>query len=226
MKPYGAILTLSFTLVLVHASSASGATLYDTTIRTPAEYWLVGKSTQSSLVNQPAEGFILSGGSFRLDQITLALSRSAESGDFAVRFWRDAGGKPGTLLESWSVSGSIPSLVMLSSVSHPTLNSGIGYWVSAALPDNVSSGLWQAVNYPTQGSSVALSNSTSATWFFASRTNALSLKITGTPVPEPSTLVLGCAGGAATGLVLLRRRRWAGTQRRSNCDHEAGPELA
>ena len=101
------VLAASLLVSLVNAAHA--AILYDSTGGAPTVLWLVGTdNTPPPVINQPANGFILSGGNFFLDEVTVKLIRFAGGGDFAIRFWSDAGGKPGTLLESWTVPGDIP----------------------------------------------------------------------------------------------------------------------
>ncbi len=219
-----------FTLTLLLAAPApqsNAAILHDTLAETESSNWLVGSSEQTdpndpsiltTNINQPADSFVVSGGSFFFESMTLRLSSTTlldqsfgggPGNDYSVRLWDDSGNNtPGTVLESITVpnSDSLSDDVVLSSILHPLLTNGSTYWISAALPDDQSRGRWRSVEVPSSGRATAFSNSDNPDrWSGAgSNPNALALQITGTPIPEPGSLALA---SLAILFGYVRRRR-------------------
>ena len=218
-----------FALSLALAAPAiqgKAAVLHDTLAGTTTASWLVGVTENEvdpnnpgppTTINQPADSFVVTGGSFLFDSMTLGLASTdildlfggGPGTDYSVRLWDDSGsGTPGTLLESFTVvdSASIVGDVVLSSVLHPLLSNGATYWVSAALTDDESHGLWRAVDVPTHGRATTFSSSEAPSWFATGSTDAFSLQITGTPVPEPASLALACVAMLLGSLKWLRQK--------------------
>ncbi|MDA8745931.1 hypothetical protein N9N28_14990 [Rubripirellula amarantea] len=200
---------VAFVLSLTSSSLAiAQVTLHDTTGDALDTNWLVGLSPSSPTINQPADSFVVAGGSFFLDSLTLNLSSTSNASggtpdDYEIRFWDNNVDVPGNLLESFTVAGSgtLTGLTTVTSVTKPLLSDGTTYWVSAALPDDLSDGTWEGVLGVSNGRAVAFSNSATASWI-ATGNRVLSLKVTGTPIPEPSAAAL-----LFCGLCCLARRR-------------------
>ena len=180
------------------------------------------------MINQPAGSFIVSGGSFTLDSLTLSLFQSQQvieeedpqtleisrfktgiGDDYEIRLWdtqQDSSNRdiPGTLLETFSTSST--GVVTLNSTLNPLLADGLRYWVSAAIPEvsfPLSAGAWETVELASLGRAVSFSNAADVPFLFTVSTSALSLLVTGTAVPEPTAAVLMILGAG----VWLGRRR-------------------
>ncbi len=186
---------------------------------------------QDPLVNQPASSFVIMDETVTLDTLTVELLASREyafdagqnqllptgnaGDDFVVRIWDNDTDRPGNLLENITVanSGSLNTVypafsrVTLNSLTHPQLTLGETYWVSVAIPEvdsAYSNGAWRIVTAPsTFGRSTAFSNNDNPNWIATfNSTSALSLQVTGSPIPEPAT-----AGLLLSMLTLVGTRR-------------------
>ena len=205
----------TLTLALL-ASQGNADILHDTLAGTLTSNWLVGFSPQGTNINQPADSFVVSGGNFFFESMTLGIAGTTlpdNSGgtDYAVRLWKDSGSNtPGTMLESFTVpnSSSLSGNVVLNSALQPQLTNGSTYWVSAALPDNESQGFWRSVDILSNGRATAFSNSETTTWSpRSSGGDAFALQVTGNPVPEPASLGLLCLAAAFIGFQKKRLRK-------------------
>jgi 6-phosphogluconolactonase (cycloisomerase 2 family) len=86
---------------------------------------------------------------YTLSQIQALLSFGSGVNSMVLSLHQDSGGVPGELLESWSlddVLGTAPSIITLDSVRHPTLRAGQQYWITAAMVEPTSVGVWW-INY-------------------------------------------------------------------------------
>ncbi|MBO6513127.1 MAG: PEP-CTERM sorting domain-containing protein [Phycisphaerales bacterium] len=171
--------------------------IHDTTGFDINTTWLVGQSQATQTINQPADSIIVNGGDFFLESITVRLSATqlvgAVGGDYRVHFWSNDVDKPGTLLESFTIENSANldgGDITMFSGGGVLLEQGSVYWVSAALPDDMSFGSWQGVDATSNGRAVAFSGSDDPNWISTSSTSSLYLQVTGTPVPTPGTLAL------------------------------------
>lgn len=189
--------------------SAAAEIIHDTTGFDFDNPWLVGQSQASQTINQPADSIVVSDGDFFLESITVRLSATqlvgAIGGDYRVHFWANDIDKPGMLLESFTIEDSANldgGDITMFSGGGVLLEQGNVYWVSAALPDDASSGSWQGVDTPTNGRAVAFSGSDDPDWIAISNMSSLYLQVTGTPVPAPGGLALLALGG-----FVARRRR-------------------
>ena len=200
--------SVSVALGVCLVTTGTADVIYDTIALGSSGNHLVGLGT--STINQPANSFVVSGGDFTLDSITLTLtSTTIASGgtpdDYEIRIWDNDTDKPGTLLESFAVPGS-DSLVgdtTVSSTLHGLLTNGSTYWISAALPDDLSFGLVATVN-DTSSRAVAFSGAQSAPWVSTGLGSTFRMIVTGTPIPEPTSLLL--ASVAVLGALRIRRR--------------------
>jgi len=127
----------------------------------------------------------------------------------------NGGDSPGTVLESFSVAGtslgplgSNNALTVLTSVSQPTLTSGLQYWISVTAPGR-DSVVWNW-NNNNDMSDQDVSTDSGATWTTFDA-NPGAYAVNGTPsmatVPEPGTAALLGLGGL---VVVLRRKFRAG----------------
>jgi hypothetical protein len=161
--------------------------------------------------------------SHTLDEIDLAVFHYQGFGPNAgvVELRDDAAGKPGAVLESWSVNGLLPEVVSgnptttlapvsLLSTLHPTLAAGARYWVDALEPG--STGGWYDNLYPTGLQDSVTVNGGSSWSAAAFQPDPGALRVLGTvaTVPEPGTWGLMLAGllllgGMAPGWIGLCR---------------------
>ncbi len=191
------------------SASASADILHDTTGIAINSSHLVGQSMVSDVINQPADSIVVSGGDFFLESITVRLNGSqlvgAVGDDYEIRFWGNDLDRPGALLETFTVSDSASLSfedVTVLSGGGVLLEEGETFWVSVALPDDMSSGSWSTVDADSLGRAVAFSGDDDAPWIPIAGGSATYLQVTGIPVPSPGTLALFGLGG----LVASRRR--------------------
>jgi hypothetical protein len=154
-----------------------------------------------------------------LSQITVALEYFSSGPNAAtVSLRSDAGGTPGGVLESWSLTnlptddGNFHTPTTVTDSTNAALTAGASYWV--VVSTSASSAMsWQWNN--TGGGGVTGNHATSydggATWFASADTQGAFSVTENVPtnvVPGPSTLSLLIVGlGALAGPRLLRRRR-------------------
>jgi len=194
-------------LALLLSGPAGAELVYDATSPFTFATRSVGKSP-SGTINQIADAFVMSGSGLELESVTVKISRLSGDGDFAIRFWADELGLPGELLETWSVSGAFEQSteVTVDSTGGVLLDEGELYWVSVALPDDLSWGLWVAIDAAPDGKVVAFSNGETPNWYdsSASREGALFLRVTA--VREPGKAGLGGVSVVCLGALARSRR--------------------
>ncbi len=188
--------------------SPSPVTLHDTLGDPQGSFTVVGFSVNTGNIGQPADSFVVSGGDYFLHSLRLDLRPTFNQvggtpDDYVVRFWDDANNAPGNLLESLDVpnSSSIgPGETTLLSAATPVLQDGERYWVSVALPDDESNGLWAGRIGTSDFRASAGSGAEDAAWTSFPNQPPMSLRVRGILVPEPGALVLcGLAGCALAG---------------------------
>jgi hypothetical protein len=135
-----------------------------------------------------------------LDTIRVAVSFQSGLNDFTVYIAPDIAGAPGLPLESFTGLSfpAMPSILTLSSVSHPLLTEGSRYWIVIAAADPANAqGAWYAND---QGLSGVLARNVfgNFVWTLDPESPTPAFDVRGSAaVPEPSTFPLALAGLAA-----------------------------
>jgi hypothetical protein len=136
---------------------------------------------------------------FLFDSVELPLVWFSGTNSFIVALMSDAGGRPGTILESFAADGlppfANPAIDSFISTTHAPLNAGTTYWIVAMPVAGDTAGFW-------------LANTTGATGYSRTANDSLTwqpqlaaspaFEVDGMPVPAPPSLVL-----AALGAILL-----------------------
>ncbi len=154
--------------------------------------------------------------SYLLDSITLAAGLNSSGANLLnVAITTDAGGVPGTVLESFSFTDQMWSfgfpdapLLVGTSITQPLLTPGTTYWITASAPDGTRAA-WNETWPPVQGPLAFSLNGGPwiPTYDEFSSINVFRINGAGvaTVVPAPGALLLGLVGLAC--LRRVRRRR-------------------
>lgn len=147
-----------------------------------------------------------------LSQIVIALSQySSVTTTALVTLYTDNNGLPGSVMESWSLTGlpifgsTSTTVQILNASPGVLLSGGTTYWLVAAAPlatDVSTSAVWVVNSTGAMGYAVY----SGATWYkYPFKQGAFAVMGTPTAVPEPSAFILlGCG---LLGLLLFRRSR-------------------
>lgn len=211
---YTASLTaaIAFGLFMLAPKGAYATSIVNTfgpgdTYTTLAGLVVAGPSSSFAADTGQANGFVPVN-TYTLDGIRLAAWISSGSpNELDVSLMTDASGLPsGVAMESWVFTGltQTGSIFSAASVLHPTLAAGSLYWLTASAPGSAEDGWF----YEDQSFTNRYAESFHGTWVgFPSNNVAFEIDgtivSTGTPVPEPATLVLTALGLAA----VIRRPR-------------------
>jgi hypothetical protein len=148
-----------------------------------------------------------------LASIEAAINLVSGPNELTLKLMTDDGGKPGSVIEEWAVSGamglfgdSFPTVTVTSALN-PLLSAGTQYWVVPF----VSSDTWAAWNWNSVGDTGPHATSTDggASYSVGDDTRGAFRVLGGEvpEVPEPGTLALLIGAGSAGSLFLIRRRK-------------------
>lgn len=148
-----------------------------------------------------------------LSQVDIALSAVSGSDSVIVTLNADSAGLPGSVLETWNVSG-LPAfgtccvLQTLFPAVPLTLNLGTTYWLVATPGATNTSAGWNVNNTGSTGPRAVQSSSGGAFTIFGANDDRGAFDIIGTAavVPEPATVTFAVAGLALLGALRLRRK--------------------
>ena len=153
-----------------------------------------------------ANQFTVSGNDYLFDELEFPASVNYGTNLLNVSLRADNSGAPGSIIESFLVSGlptDIAGIRSVNSALHPTLQSGTSYWIVMAPGASDSSGCWPK-NWGLSGT-VAYGPGSSWT---VGEDYANIFRVSGSAVvPEPSSLMAMFAGLGSLGGILRRRRR-------------------
>jgi hypothetical protein len=194
------------------AGSARAVTVYDTyPLGDGPDDILVGQFMGKDL--QYAVPFVvpLDAGDYALDAITLRLQHSPDpmipKGDFTLLLREDAGGEPGTALESWSYTQTANGTdIAFPSVQAPVLLAGETYWLNLKIDAGTGQGIWNGVDATGLDFLYAETGGLNPTWLAPANPFPVGFARVDT-VPEPGRSLMLAAGGAM--LAALRRRAGA-----------------
>jgi hypothetical protein len=185
-------------------------------------------------VFEVATAFTVAGGSFTLDQITLAVSLQGGLNLLDVAIAASDGGLPGAVLETFHFDGAMGPLgsdnppLVAGSVLHPLLTEGSQYWVIASA-SGATTAVWNFNS--TGGTGPTATREDGGVWSLDDvQPLQGALRVSGTPaagpdppaVPGPSSLALLVAGAVSLcARGRARRGRHPGDPR--NAAGSAGP---
>jgi len=148
-----------------------------------------------------ASSFTTGTSNWDFDSAELALRFTGGSNSFSVNILVDADGKPGTLLQSTSLSGiqTEPGLITITPNSPISLEANKTYWIALFGNDNSGCEWYLGLDGTSSGSSLANGVWTQNPGVPAFRINGTQ---TITPIPEPNSI----AGFFIITFYLLKRR--------------------
>jgi hypothetical protein len=160
-------------------------------------------------INRSAFSFGVGGATdFLFDGARLALAKFNGTNEITLRLYADAGGHPGAVLESISLSNQLTpapgSVVTFASSSRPLLEHGQTYWVLPLASTDTFVG-WLFNDQKLIGPEAISHDLEPTTWVINASEALPAFDVSGSPVPEPASLAL--LGLGACGLLAFVRRR-------------------
>jgi hypothetical protein len=170
--------------------------------------YVIGLAGGGTFTSSQGDGFRVTGGNYTLNSLTLALCIVSGPNAVDVQFRADAGGVPGTILETFHFSnlgqfGKLNPPVVGTSELHPLLLEGEEYWVTASAGDQTTAG-WN-LNSTGDFGDVAFSRDEGP--FTVTQRPLAAMRIDA--VPEPTTITLLSIGIVGMAGYTLRRRKLA-----------------
>lgn len=156
------------------------------------------------------------GVSAHLASIEVAINLVSGPNELILKLMSDDGGKPGSVIEEWTVSEQMGSFgdayptFTVASVLTPHLSAGTLYWVVPFVASETHAAWnWNSVD---DVGSHAFSADGGTTWSVTDSTRGAFRVLGGQggggpEVPEPGTLAMLVGAGVGGSLILLRRRR-------------------
>ncbi len=150
---------------------------------------------------------------FYLDTIELALWLSAGVNQLDVWLMSDANGEPGDLIETFTfdtMEESPGGVITANSTERPVLEAGTPYWLIAST-EGLGTKVGWYLSYPPVlvSGSHAEGKLMEGTWTWTISAHMGAFRVSGTPVPEPATMLLFGSGllGMAAGLRKKARKK-------------------
>jgi hypothetical protein len=167
-----------------------------------------------------AQGFT-STGNFNFSSAQLAFRRSTGSGPIQILLETDAGGMPGTIIESLNLNmaaSPFASVVTVNSMLQPLLQSGVNYWLVAYAPADTFAAWCDSVGDVSTADNFAINHIPSPTGPWISDLpgyirSAFQINGEVASTPEPSALLLFGTSLTAAAAALRKRRRLRTKQR-------------
>ena len=211
------VLVMLVLALWIYAAPAQAATIIDTfgpgdTYRANAS--VIGFGT----FNEWEQGsqFVVSGTEvMRVDAIEIAAgSAKVDVDQIDIHLMTDVSGAPGVIIETLSftitATDLVGEIVLVNSFLQPILNPGEAYWLIGSAPQAVGAGDWLSWNHSDEAPGrLHAFRTNGGAWEVGTDRTAETFRVTGTPVPEPSTALLLAFGLAG----LAARRRWGGAER-------------
>lgn len=195
--------------VVVYSSFGSGDSFNTNTS------WLIDGSSPPEY-QAIASPFVVTGGSFSLDKIEVAVKSMASDPMVVYLRANTPGMLPGNVVESFTIPSDVmttlqsgPAILSIDSVTHPVMVDGLYYWLAIEPGTSGTNARW---HYSSPVMAVMVGYDLGTGWSKAGGV-APAYRVTATfvPVPEPTTL--GLLGLGALALVGRARRHRAARRR-------------
>lgn len=152
-----------------------------------------------------AERFTVSGNDYLFEQLEFAAGLSMGPNSLAVSLRADNAGVPGSTIEPFLVN-NVPSQyagkMSVNSVMHPVLHNGSSYWIVMASGASNTYAFWPK-NFGLWGTAAWGPGSS---WTVGTDRPGV-YRVSGSAVPEPSSLLAMLTGLGSLGGILRRKRR-------------------